>query len=516
MLEPSPRRGRRRRTLVAGGVSTAFVLGLIVLAACSSDDKRANDTLSSSGSSRAPAALRTTTPSRPPGPAADLSQELTAGTLFIASPQGSDLTGTGYEAHEYLAAGTAISYQAGTLSGDGRWAFTPAGEAPYRTRILVRRPSDPARFNGTVAVEWLNVSGGVDADPEWATLHEEIVRSGAVWVGVSAQVIGVEGGPVLVSAPGGEGIAGTGLKAIDPARYGSLSHPGDGFSFDIFTQVARALRSGGNPLGGLTPERVLALGESQSAYAMVTYVNGVQPLTKAFDGFFVHSRGAFALPLVAPGESAELASALAGTPTIFRTDTEVPILDVQTETDVASLLNSQAARQADTDRFRLWEVAGTAHADAHLLGATASKLDCGTPVNDGPMHVVAKAALRALDSWARGGQPPPTAPRLDLTAEPSPMIQRDANGIASGGVRTPLVDVPAVVVSGAPGPNTSILCLLLGSTTPLPAGAAAAMYSSPDEYQNRYDDAVDATIRAGFALDDDRAALEAFAKPDAL
>ena len=132
-------------------------------------------------------------------------------------------------------------------------------------------------------------------------------------------------------APGGEGLAGKGLKAIDPARYGSLSHPGDGFSFDIFTQVARAVRGGAPAMGGLSPKHVVAIGESQSAFALVTYVNGVQPLTKAFDGFFVHSRGAVGLPLVGPGKSADLAGALSGTPSIFRTDTDVPILDVQTE-----------------------------------------------------------------------------------------------------------------------------------------------------------------------------------------
>ena len=80
-----------------------------------------------------------------------------------------------------------------------------------------------------------------------------MTRQGHAWVGVSAQLIGVEGGPVLVVAPGAEGLAGKGLKAIDPARYGSLEHPGDGFSFDIFTQVARALREGGPALGGLQP-----------------------------------------------------------------------------------------------------------------------------------------------------------------------------------------------------------------------------------------------------------------------
>ena len=41
-------------------------------------------------------------------------------------------------------------------------AVAPAELADYRTRILVYRPADAARFNGTVVVEWLNVSGGLD------------------------------------------------------------------------------------------------------------------------------------------------------------------------------------------------------------------------------------------------------------------------------------------------------------------------------------------------------------------
>ena len=114
-----------------------------------------------------------------------------------------------------------------------------------------------------------------------------------------------------VSGPGTDA-AGKGLKAIDPARYGSLEHPGDGFSFDIFTQVARAVRAG-RGLGGLQPQRLIAAGESQSAFALVTYYNGVQPLTHAFDGFFVHSRGAVGLPLVGPGKYADIAGAISGT-----------------------------------------------------------------------------------------------------------------------------------------------------------------------------------------------------------
>jgi hypothetical protein len=266
-------------------------------------------------------------------------------------------------------------------------------------------------------------------------------------------------------------------------------------------------------MGPLTPERVIAVGESQSAFALVTYVNGVQPLTKAFDGFFVHSRASVALPLVGPGQSADLVAAFGSPPTIFRTDTAVPILDLQSEADVEGVLQSFAARQPDTDRFRLWEVAGTAHADLHLLGGTAALLDCGVAINNGPLHVVAKAAYRALDTWIRSGQVPPIAPRLVLTNDTLPLV-RDADGIATGGVRTPPLDVPVDVLSGLPGSNPSTLCILLGSTTPLPADRIAELYPSRDAYQKSYDASVVATIKAGFALEDDRAALEAFAQPD--
>src|SRR5207247_953147 len=134
------------------------------------------------------------------------------------------------------------------------------------------------------------------------------------------------------------------------------------------------------------------------AFALVTYYNGVQPLTHAFDGFFVHSRGAVGLPLVTGTKPADISSAINGTAAIFRTDQAAPIMDIQTETDVASILNSYAARQPDNDHFRLWEVAGTAHADKHLIGAGVGAMDCGLPINNGPMHVVAKAALHALSS----------------------------------------------------------------------------------------------------------------------
>jgi hypothetical protein len=497
---------------VPGTRAVAIVIcaSLLGLSACSSSSKSAQ----SHSSTTAPAV--STTQPRPSGPAADMSTELTGGHgVFMGEATPPDLARLGYVQREYAAAGTATAYKAvGALTHDGRWKFVPDSSARYRTRVVVRAPASAKAFSGTVVVEWLNVSGGVDADPEWTSLQEEIVRAGDAWVGVSAQRIGVEGGPVLVSVGGvpGAEAAGKGLKAIDPARYGTLEHPGDGYSFDIYTQVARALRTGAG-LGGWQPKRLIAAGESQSAFALVTYFDGVQPLTHAFDGFFVHSRGAIGLPLVGPGKYADIAGAITGDPAILRTDQDAPVLDVQTETDVASILDSYAARQPDTDRFRLWEVAGTAHADAHLVGASAKYIDCGVPINNGPMHIVAKAALRALTTWLTTGRAPVVAPRIDVVPGKTPQIRRTADGIAIGGIRTPPVDVPVATLSGAPGPSSSLICLLLGSTKPFSAARLAQLYPSRAAYLRRYDADADATIKAGFALPEDRAALLAFAEP---
>jgi hypothetical protein len=236
----------------------------------------------------------------------------------------------------------------------------------------------------------------------------------------------------------------------------------------------------------------------------------VQPLTHAFDGFFVHSRASGALPLVRPGESAEIGAVIVTRlhPT-FRTDLDAPVMCVQAEGDVVGLLSSGTVRQPDGDAFRLWEVAGTAHADAHLLGAAASMFDCGGPVNDGPMHVVAKAALHSLTAWIVDGTPPARAPRLELAGM---SVARDADGIARGGIRTPPVDVPIDVLSGDPA-STAAECVLFGSTRPLPVARLAELYTSSADYETRFGASADAAIGAGFVLAVDRPALLDYADP---
>jgi hypothetical protein len=338
-------------------------------------------------------------------------------------------------------------------------------------------------------------------------------------VGVSAQRIGVEGGPIAVQVPNAEGRGlGVGIRNIDPERYGDLHHPGDAYAYDMYTQVAQALRAPGDldPLDGLDVQRVLAIGESQSAFALTTYANGVQPLTGEFDGFLIHSRGGAGLPLGEAGAGVGIEQAIGGPPTTIRTDLDAPVLVVQTETDVVGVLGYLPARQPDSDRFRLWEVAGTAHADAFQVGeANQAMLGCTTPINDGQQVFVLRSALRHLDEWVTEGTAPPEGDRLtvDEAAVP-PALVLDAQGIATGGVRSPVVDVPVDVLSGMSPPDASIVCLLSGTTVPIPDDQLAALYESPDAYTDAYAAATDEMISAGFALDDDREQLIADSQPD--
>jgi hypothetical protein len=221
------------------------------------------------------------------------------GAPFLASTT-FDLAQVGYTQAEYFVAGTASAYaNVGELTPDGLWTAIPAGTAAYKTRIVVYRPIEPASFNGTVVIEWLNVSGGLDAAADWLMGHVELIREGIAWVGVSAQYAGVESGGSLVGLPAMP------LKTVDPERYGSLVHPGDAFSYDIFSQAAQAIRQpkGISPLGDLAIERVIAAGESQSAFRMVTYIDAVHPLADIYDGFLIHSRGGGGAAVRTAGES---------------------------------------------------------------------------------------------------------------------------------------------------------------------------------------------------------------------
>ncbi len=287
-----------------------------------------------------------------------------------------DLSTLGYEEIEYSLEGTAGSYELqGERGADGHWDVTPGAEAPFRTRFVARWPKDALRFSGTVVVEWHNVSAGIDAAPDWGFFHRSLAAAGHAWVGVSAQKVGIDGGGFVESIH---------LKLLAPERYKDLEHPGDAWSFDIFTQVGALLQlpADENPLVGLAPTQILAAGESQSAACLVTYINAVDPHAQLFDGFFVHGRPASGVSIdgvfIPASQRAGMEAtrvAISSRGERIRDDARVPVLILQSETDVV-LLGGGLAAQPDSDRLRTWEMAGAAHADTYTV--SAGRHDDGT------------------------------------------------------------------------------------------------------------------------------------------
>ena len=335
----------------------------------------------------------------------------------------------GYVEQEFFASGTAHAFTATSTPDDGRWTIEPSASASYKTRILVRRPASPSKFNGTVVVEWMNVSGGESA-PDWDYLNPMLMRDGYAYVGVSAQALGVEGGaPIL-----GIGGSSVGLVRQEPSRYGTLHHPGDQYALDMFAQIGRALRTTADRLSWArsipdtwSPGRV-------TVRLLPHHLRRCNPAEHARLRRHLHPQ---------PGRRRERLGGTAGLSGSLRirTDLAVPVFMFETQTDLTTL-GYASAQQPNTDRIRTWEVAGTSHADAYLVGSNASALGCTQPINNGPQHPVVQAAFVAFDTWVTQGTPPPSPSPFRLASTNPATYALDSYGNVIGGVRTPAVDVP--------------------------------------------------------------------------
>jgi hypothetical protein len=428
---------------------------------------------------------------------------------------------------EFTVAGTATSYRfAKPPDGDGSWNTVVGETAPYKTRVVVVRPADPAKFNGVVLVEWLNVTAGQDTPADWGVTHREILRRGYAYVAATVQRVGIEGGAAAM--PGAPGAS---LKKANPERYGSLSHPGDAWSYDIYSQIGAALKSehAQGLLGPLLPRKIVSVGQSQSAQFQVTYINAVDPLARAYDGFFVHSRFGGASGI----DGTAMAMGAGGPVYVkFRRDLRVPVLALITETDLlgGGIAGYSGARQPDHDKLRVWELPGGSHADAYQF--SGAFVDSGLlstaelarvfvpagslpgfqlakPYNPGmPHHYVAEAAIAALSEWLQTGKAPAATQPLklasDATATAAASLASDINGLAVGGVRTPWVDVPTMRLAGY-GNSGGFIAALAGVSEPFSKTKLDELYPrGKTEYLEKFTVALDRAIAAGHLLSEDR------------
>jgi hypothetical protein len=429
-------------------------------------------------------------------PLAAVSGPITAGSRgFPATPAVVDLDAAGYIEEEFFLEGTARAYeQAGEWAIDGQWSVKEVSMAEYKTRMLVRRPVDPDQFSGVVIVEWFNVTSNVDIDPDFGFLSTEILREGHAWVGVTAQAIAIDS---VGAGPFGPGAVG--LAIWDPVRYDSLSHPGDAYSYDIFSQAGAAIRADGGtgPLQGLRPRWILATGQSQSAVRMLTYANAIHPDARVYDAFLIHSR---------PGVGAPLGDGFTNLVGKVRSDLDSPVFQVITETELFELAGVEfsftAVRQPDSATVHTWELAGMAHADADYLTALTAQgnkqyedfldLSAVIPlVNSAPQNLAMNAALHYLVKWVVEGIPPASAPPITTSDDE---ILRDANGNALGGLRLPHIEVPTAVLTGEDGIPFS------GSTIPFDTPTLEALYPNPETYINSVRASAQSAVDAGYLL----------------
>ena len=282
-----------------------------------------------------------------------------------------------------------------------------------------------------------------------------------------------------------------------------------------------------DPLDGLAVQRMIAVGQSQSAFRLTTYYNAIHPTLDLFDAYLIHSRARYSAQL------SQEPQVPVATPEVvlLRQDQPEPAIMLQTETDlVKPSLDYLPARQADSDSVRLWEVAGSSHSDAYttikgpddrgddptVADVIATKsarppfIECPLlPINDGPGHWVAKAAISALDAWVRSGSAPSAAPRLQVNAEATG-FEQDAQGNALGGIRSPYVDAPVAVLSGL-GQGAGF-CDLFGTTRLFDDAELAALYPDRDAYVAAIDEATDAAVSAGFLLPADAQLIKSRAR----
>ena len=400
------------------------------------------------------------------------------------------LSDYGYVEEEFFLEGTASRYNTPT----GATGTSTSAGHPYRTRIVVRRPATSERFNGTVLLEWQNVTAGYDIDAHWGPSWRHIVDRGYAWVGVSAQRVGVHGSTAAPPPAGTPAPAipptNNGLKAWSPLRYGTLDVTAggtvtdDSLSYDIFSQAAQSVRSPGkvNPLGDLKPKLVLAVGASQSAGRLSIYHNSIHPLHQVVDGYYLLVGGAG-----------------------LRTDLSVKVFQYLSETDVRP-----TRRMADSDHFRSWEITGAAHSSyfSEQYRSPLIDRDFGTDVWPatctkppfsrvrGPDVINAQYDL--LVRWIVDNVPPPNSPKIEFSTSEPPTMVRDERGFARGGIRLPDIEAPIALHTGVNSGST--FCGLYGSYEPFDAATLKALYPDAATYVAAVKKSAEQNVAAGYIL----------------
>jgi Alpha/beta hydrolase domain len=427
-----------------------------------------------------------------------------------------DLQKVGYVEEEFIVSGAANVYD---WAPDGSLTVkTP--DAPYATRVLVRRPKDPSRFSGQAVVELLNPARRFDWGMMSGYLRDSLIERGDAWVGITM--------PASAKA----------LQKFNPTRYAALSFANpnpseacaagrggaapatsdqeDGLRWDMISQVGVALKS----KTGLNASSLFMTAQGAD---IQTYLAAIQRHAKlasgkpVYDGFLIKTPGGVgAIRRCAPAPDKNDARQ--------KIENEgVPVMLVVAQGEI-----SEAYQRPDSDdpgdRFRIYEVAGAAHIDKlaylDMPGFPDQLAAIGTPgqgTPDWPFNVrcepeiplqehpllkyILDGAVMNMELWATKGTAPPKAERITIAGDVS------SGGSVSGGVRNPDVDVPAATyTTTTAGPGT---CRELGRTIPYDWAHLEALYGNQKGYAAKVAQSVDKMVKEHWITDSDARKMKA-------
>lgn len=460
-------------------------------------------------------------------------------TMLCSLGESYDQTGTkpidikktyGYTEREFVLSGKANVYD---LDTDQRAKIKTSGNA-YATRLLVRYPSDPAKFNGRVYVDILNASSGVDLEDTWRRSWEHMMKNGYAYVGITSKSLTADA-----------------LKKFDATRYADINWKvngtnEDGLVWDMLSQLGTLLRKTGTGgiLGTLQPKYVYLGGQSQSGFYMNTYLaaftdrletagTGGKPL---FDGY---------MNLVGPTATTIRTGGAA--PTKLYKATSVPQIVIVSEAEsgwynMAPTAFPPYVRRVDsnsaTDKFRFYEVAGAPHSDptspiipinteiskAKADGTSRAPKPYGTGHEEDAIQLdyFVTGALENLHAWAAAGTPAPAADAnwmwfstsVDSKGNTMYTPLRDQVGNALGGLRSPLIEAPLYRYYGmAVQAGTVVPAFDWGSMIKLPDATINTLYGGKcNTYVATFNAATDALVTGRYITATDAAKLKAQGK----
>ncbi|KAJ5639995.1 uncharacterized protein N7484_007857 [Penicillium longicatenatum] len=336
-----------------------------------------------------------------------------------------------------------------------------AGQS-YCTRLLLRLPTDVTRFSGLVVEEPSHLWGGTSI---WRHINRWLMRNGHAWLEVDSQA------PSAIEK----------IKNADPIHYENMDFipgllaeefaekysetlyvnysafkakwwPATSQSPEILAAASYALRPGEM---GIKAQKVILTGLSQTGGVTRRFItqsshvrlpNGSLP----FDGFIPCQTGGLALPDVASAKIIELLG-------------ESEFQSVRYPCGVSGQLKDTIHRRADSDSFRIYEIAGMAHRESRYPSSRDVRRMEGVDLNGAQWSTfsnsfVYHAVFEAMDKWITHGIAPPSSALIE-TVELSDEILRDEHGNALGGVRTLHTDVPlGRLVAATPKGRPSWYC----------------------------------------------------------